>query len=612
MLSDREITITTETYPTNINRDPLTDKEATEGDFDPEFYREYYNDLQNLSSEEAYQHWLQFGKAEGRYCCKADFYQRLGVRESDVPVDFDYQDYLYLNPDVLEVYGENKYKAIQHFLCYGSQGEREYQLVSPMAHYQLGKILCKRERWDEAIIAYRLAISLKIDKAAAYLRLGNLLRQRGDYREAVSVYKALQEESLKLSESEAEELETNLKIILGDRTQLNAAEQQTEWQFDWKFYLEYHEDLQYLDTPEKAYEHWLHHGRQENRCGSELDFYKELQCRKSDLPEDFNDRDYLDLNPDLKRCFGGNKYKAIAHFLKHGSKEGRIYNRNSLKENTVAAGNHHNALSPQLYWIFSKIAENFSHELSHVNQNPIPSIDLIVSSGSSNIAHYLENMSFYTQDVIRQCMLKRNSRVLDLGCGAARIGRGLLHYLNREGSYLGIDTNQNAIDWCARNISTRNANFQFKTIDATNNYYYFDDNQQENNYDFSFLGKAKFDCIIAACFFNHLKINDTRQYLQEISKRLVKDGIAYLTFFTIDEEFFEFRDRTGLHVDLNRDRDGVWYGYQHKDFFAGYETSTLETLFTEARLAIIQSSNGSWSEKSNARIYQDWYLVTGR
>jgi SAM-dependent methyltransferase len=611
MLSNQAITITTETELTNTNEN-LSQESETIINFDSDFYLKYYDDLAGFNVEEAYQHWLRFGKEENRYSCKADLYQHLGIEESALPQDFDYRNYLYLNPDVLEVYGENEYKAIQHFLRYGKQGEREYRLDSPTAHYQLGNILCKRDRFDEAIIAYRQAISLKIDKAAAYLQLGNILREKGDYREAISIYNSLKESDIELSEQETEELETNLKVILGDRTELNSTELKADWQFDWQFYVEYHDDLQNLDTPEKAYEHWLYYGRQENRCCSELDFYKELQCRKSDLPEDFNDRDYLDLNPDLKRSFGGNKYKAIGHFLKHGRKEGRVYNRTSLKENALASNSHHNALSPQLNWIFSKIADNFKTELSHVNYNPIPSMDLIVSSGSSNIVHYLENMSFYTQDIIRQCMLKRNSKVLELGCGVGRIGRGLLQYLNRESSYLGIDVNRTAIDWCKENLTTRNANFRFETIDIANNYYHFDDNQQENSYDFSFLGEAKFDCIIAVCFFNHLKINDTRKYLQEISKRLVKDGVAYLTFYTIDEEFFKFRDRTGFHVDLKSDSNGVWHGYKHKDFFAGYETATLESLFTEARLAVIQSSLGSWAEKSNARIYQDWYLVTGR
>jgi SAM-dependent methyltransferase len=610
MLSNQEVTVKEEFSSINRTDDRQNERESS-SEFDPQFYLEYYDDLKDFSLEDADRHWLEFGKAENRCSCKADFYRQLGFQEKDLPLDFDYQNYLYLNPDVLEVYGDNKYRTIQHFLRYGRQGEREYRLDSPRSHYQLGNILCKHERWDEAIVSYRQAINLKINTAAAYLQLGDLLRQRGNYREAIAVYNSLKELNLELSEEETEELETNLKVILGDRKELNSIEQKTKWQFDWQFYVDYHEDLQYLDTPEKAYDHWLNHGRQENRCGSELDFYKELKYRKSDLPEDFNDRDYLDLNPDLKRSFGGNKYKAIAHFLKYGRKEGRIYNRNSLKENTLATGNHHNSLSPQLQWIFSKIAEKFSHELSHVAYSPIPSIELIKSCGSNNIPHYIENMSFYTQDIIRQCILKRNSKILDFGCGAGRIARGLLQYLDREGSYLGIDVNRSAIDWCNQNITTRNANFTFRSIDITNSYYYNDDNLQQNNYDFSFLGAAKFDCIVAICLFNHLKLTDTKQYLQEIAKRLVKDGVAYLTFFTIDEEFFQFRYRTGLHVDLNSGEDGVWHGYQHNDFFAGYETSMLESMFTEARLTVIDSSLGSWAEKSNARIYQDWYLLTG-
>jgi SAM-dependent methyltransferase len=601
--SDREESAVREDFSTGTNNDGLHEESV---EFDPQFYLSYYSDLQGLSEEEAYQHWLKFGYPENRVCSEAKFYQRLGISETDLPTDFDYQNYLYLNPDIAEVYQDNKYKTIQHFVRYGLQEKREYRLDSARGYLKLGNQLGARQKWDEAIVAYRQAINLNINVATPYFQLAKLLRQKNDDRGAFTVYQALQETKLELSQQQQQELEDNLKAI----ADLSETEN-TEVVFDGKFYLEYHEDLQDLATLEQAYEHWLTRGKAENRLASEVEFYHSIDCKKSDLPQDFNYQDYLDLNPDLKRIFGSSKYQAIAHFLQYGSKEGRSYNRNSAKKkHWISFGSQVHVFDPDTQFIFNKVAEKFGYELQNVSHSPIPPRELLKSSGSHNLAHYRDNMLFYTKDVIQHCLLKRNSRVLDLGCGAGRISRGLLHYLNRDAIYVGVDVNAKAIDWCQKNITPRNANFAFQHLDLVNNYYYCDDNQQHNSYDFGFLGEQKFDCIIAICLFNHLKLNDTQQYLREIAKRLAKDSVAYLTFFTIDQDFTQFRNRTGLHTGLQRGKDGVWQGYQYHDFFVGYETEMLENLFSEAGLNIMAASPGSWAEKANSRIYQDWYLVT--
>ncbi len=261
--------------------------------------------------------------------------------------------------------------------------------------------------------------------------------------------------------------------------------------------------------------------------------------------------------------------------------------------------------------VYSKIAHSFRQEMSGKAHYPMPPLKLIQFSGSSDIPHYVDNMLLYTGDIIEQCMLKRNSRVLELGCGAGRVANALVNYLDVEGSYVGLDVNEEIIAWCHRDISVRNANFEFYQVNIANNYYYDTDNQQQNSYDFSFLKDDQFDCVIALSLFNHLKLEDARQYLTEIGKRLNRNGVAYLTFFVIDDYFHAFREKTKIHLDLYRTEEGMWHGYERQSFFAGYEEPLLENLFQEAGLTVLTKTPGSWVQKPHARIYQDWYLVTG-
>jgi tetratricopeptide (TPR) repeat protein len=56
------------------------------------------------------------------------------------------------------------------------------------AHYNLGNALVTREKWDEALAAFREAVRLKPDLVDAHCNLGNVLLRKGKWKEAVAAY----------------------------------------------------------------------------------------------------------------------------------------------------------------------------------------------------------------------------------------------------------------------------------------------------------------------------------------------------------------------------------------------------------------------------------------
>jgi SAM-dependent methyltransferase len=61
--------------------------------------------------------------------------------------------------------------------------------------------------------------------------------------------------------------------------------------------------------------------------------------------------------------------------------------------------------------------------------------------------------------------LRPDQRILDIGCGPGRMAIPLTYFLSARGSYDGIDTWTEGVDWCANNITPRFANFHFSALD---------------------------------------------------------------------------------------------------------------------------------------------------
>lgn len=102
-----------------------SDQELT---FDWQFYVDYNRDISHLDSyEQAYQHWIDNGKKENRICSEKQLYQVHGLKKSDLPVDFDWQEYITLHID-LQAAIKTKWVAITHYMTIGIKEGRIYRL----------------------------------------------------------------------------------------------------------------------------------------------------------------------------------------------------------------------------------------------------------------------------------------------------------------------------------------------------------------------------------------------------------------------------------------------------------------------------------------------------
>lgn len=161
-----------------------------QSDFDWQFYVEYYSDLTNAQSfDEAYEHWLTFGKQEGRCSSEAELNRLIQERKAELPTNFDYQIYLQLNPDLEARFSESLHQeaqAIEHFLRYGASEGRPY-LVDAIIREQIALSIRQLRKRRETKLCYRISIKI----CAPNLREGC---QWGDFHYACSLKQAFEQQ----------------------------------------------------------------------------------------------------------------------------------------------------------------------------------------------------------------------------------------------------------------------------------------------------------------------------------------------------------------------------------------------------------------------------------
>lgn len=244
-------------------------------------------------------------------------------------------------------------------------------------------------------------------------------------------------------------------------------------------------------------------------------------------------------------------------------------------------------------------------------ESALPPLWMMNKIGSHSAEHFKTTASWSFAEMVRRGKLSSLSRIIDIGSGCGRLALPF-SLLVKDGDYFGTDVFEEGIDWCAKNISTRNPKFKFFLQDAEHNYYFGGEIKPSKNLSLGFAQSDSIDFVFAISVFTHLVEADAERYLKEIARCLDKDGVAYITAFIIDRTFGDFVKRTGLHTAVKKVSSGHFQAYEGQDFFAGYSIDRWRTLVERCGLDVSGFDPGTWAEKRGALHYQDTFILTKR
>ncbi len=204
--------------------------------------------------------------------------------------------------------------------------------------------------------------------------------------------------------------------------------------------------------------------------------------------------------------------------------------------------------------------------------------------------------------------MKREDRVLEIGCGCGRTAIALTRFL-APGNYTGVDIDPVSITACLRNPTLKRMAFDFQLLDVFNPIWNPESDVMARDYRFPFPD-GSFDLIFLISVFTHILPADLSNYVAEIGRMIAPTGRVLVTTFLMDH---------GTKFDALSfpfAQDGYWVHNQAiPEKAIGYPSAYLEAVFRQAGLALAaEPLLGTWRQvpeiEPATRFSQDTLVFT--
>jgi SAM-dependent methyltransferase len=129
--------------------------------------------------------------------------------------------------------------------------------------------------------------------------------------------------------------------------------------------------------------------------------------------------------------------------------------------------------------------------------------------------------------------VRRNSCLLEIGCGLGRVAFPLRYLLSADGRYEGFEICRNKVDFLESTFQRAYPNFRFKWANIRNTYYNPGGEIEPPDYIFPYPDET-FDSVIAASIFTHMLPDSTSHYFHEAARVLRPNGRCLFSFFLLD------------------------------------------------------------------------------
>lgn len=210
------------------------------------------------------------------------------------------------------------------------------------------------------------------------------------------------------------------------------------------------------------------------------------------------------------------------------------------------------------------------------------------------------------ESLIQTTDLTESSKILEIGCGYGRVAVALTELLGPHGHYDGTDVVKAAVGWCTDEISSRHPNFRFIHADVSNPYANDGKGSPAETYRLPFPDNT-YDLVFLTSVFSHMRPEEIRAYLQEISRVLKRGANCYATYYLIDDFASKQITNGKTSQDFKYDFGNFLSTHKHvPEQTIAVQESLIRSYYLEAGLTIVEPILlGGWANRAEHYGYQD-------
>ena len=164
----------------------------------------------------------------------------------------------------------------------------------------------------------------------------------------------------------------------------------------------------------------------------------------------------------------------------------------------------------------------------------VPPPELLFDGSTTAEEFKRTGVGFTRVSLIARGRLLPHERVLDLGSGNGQKARVLAYYLNRDGSYEGLDIVKGGVEFCQQRYVLF-PNFRFQLADVYSSHYHPTGRYLDTEYRLPFAD-GEFDLVFLSSVFTHMLPDGVANYITEISRVLKPGGRCVATFFLLNRD----------------------------------------------------------------------------
>lgn len=188
--------------------------------------------------------------------------------------------------------------------------------------------------------------------------------------------------------------------------------------------------------------------------------------------------------------------------------------------------------------VFTKALRKLYYQLfsDYVLYQGVPLPDKRLRTGGCEFkddAYFYQSAQTEAQRIISHFGYSEGQKLLDIGCGFGRLAIGFL-IQPKHVSYLGLDVNKFAVDWCQRHIEKQHEGFYFMHLNVRNERYYAEGQAIDSNFRFP-IADQEFDIAYLYSVFSHMVSEDIGVYLRDLQRILKPEGHLFFTAFVEDD-----------------------------------------------------------------------------